>query len=251
MVDLPRAYGVHITPTSKKALESADTGTDEYWALQGFKLRAALARVFSEPDAPFPESRIDLPASLDPDERYDFLLVYTPTDRHQDSNRLMQRGIERHFHVSLVFEQRPTDVYVLSAPAGQTAAIRSADQGGDDVGVGFASSYMSITSFASEMPEPQSMAARIPPPEALRRATRGSAVGRLTITNETMETFCFELEQVLDRPVVDETGLSGRYDIELPEQTGRASIATRLKDELGLTLTEDRRDVRVLVAKSQ
>ena len=35
-MDLPRAYGVHITPTSKKTLESADTGTDEYWALQGF-----------------------------------------------------------------------------------------------------------------------------------------------------------------------------------------------------------------------
>jgi uncharacterized protein (TIGR03435 family) len=153
--------------------------------------------------------------------------------------------------VSLVFEQRPTDVYVLSAPAGQTAAIRSADQGADDVGVGFASSYMSITASASEMPEPQSMAARIPQPEAWRRATPGNAVGRLTITNETMETFCFELEQLLDRPVVDETGLSGRYDIELPEQTGGAAIATRLKDELGLTLTEDRRDVRVLIVKSQ
>jgi hypothetical protein len=44
--------------------------------------------------------------------------------------------------------------------------------------------------------------------------------------------------------------LSGRYDVELPEQTGYPSITKRLKDELGLALTEDRRDVRVLVVRS-
>lgn len=247
MVDLPRAYGVHITPTSKKVLESADTGTDEYWALQGFTLRAALSRVFSDGEAPFSESRIELPASIDPDERYDFLLVYAPTDRHHDRNRLMQRGIERHFRVSLAFEQRPADVYVLSAPDGQTAAIRAA---GDGLGVGFASSYVSISEFASEVPDPPSPAGRSPALDTWRRVTPASSVGRIAISNGTMETFCFELELLLNRPVVDETGLSGRYDIELPEQTGKASIATRLKDELGLRLVEARRDVRVLVVRT-
>jgi len=249
-MDLPRAYGVHITPTSKKALQSADTGTDEYWALQGFKLKAALARIFSELDAPFPESRIELPAVLDPDERYDFLLVYSPTDRQHDRNRLMQRGIERHFHLSLAFEQRPTDVYVLSAPDGQSAAIRDVE-GDGRLGAGFASTTFSLASFASEVPSAESPPPRTSALEPWRRATAAATIGRLSISNETMATFCFQLEQLMDRPVVDETGLSGRYDIELPEQAGQASIATRLKTELGLRLTEDRRDVRLLVVKSQ
>jgi uncharacterized protein (TIGR03435 family) len=247
-MDLPRAYGVHITPTSKKALESADTGTDEYWALQGFNLKAALARIFTESEVPFPESRIELPSAFDPDERYDFLLVYSPTDRHHDRNRLMQRGIERHFHLGLAFEPRPTDVYVLSAPDGQTAAIREV-QNSDNVGVAFASSSFSLASFASEGPNEQAAA---PPPalEPRRRATpAATAVGSVSIANGTMATFCFQLELLLDRPVIDETGLSGRYDLELSEQAGFATIGKRLKDELGLELTPDRRDVRVLVAR--
>ena len=248
-MDLPRAYGVHITPTSKKALGSADTGTDEYWALQGFNLKAALARIFSESEAPLPESRIDLPATVDPAERYDFLLVYAPTDRHQDRNRLMQRGIERHFRVSLAFEQRPMDVYVLSAPDGQSTAIREAEEGGG-VGVSFASSSFSLASFASEAPPGEVTPEQMPAPDAWRRPPAASSLGRVSISNETMEMFCFQLELMLDRPVVDETGLSGRYDIELPEPAGHASIVKRLKDELGLTLTEERRDVRVLVARA-
>jgi uncharacterized protein (TIGR03435 family) len=248
-MDLPRAYGVHITPTSKKTLESADTGTDEYWALQGFNLKAALARIFSEAEAPFPESRIELPAAFDPAERYDFLLVYSPTDRQQDRNRLMQRGIERHFRLSLGFEQRPMHVYVLSAPAGQSAAIRDVQEDGGG-GVGFASSSFSLASFASEAPSGEVTPERMPAPDAWRRPPAATSLGRISISNETMEMFCFQLELMLDRPVVDETGLSGRYDVELPEQTGYPSITKRLKDELGLALTEDRRDVRVLVVRS-
>ena len=248
-MDLPRAYGVHITPTSKKVLESADTGNDEYWALQGLNLKAALARIFSEDEAPLPESRIELPAAFDPADRYDFLLVYSPTDRHQDRNRLMQRGIERHFRLSLGFEQRPMDVYVLSAPDGQSVALREVQENGG-VGVGFASSSFSLASFASEVPSAESAPDRMPAPESWRRPPAASSLGRISISNETMKMFCFQLELMLDRPVVDETGLSGRYDAELPAQSGHASITKRVKDELGLALTEDRRDVRVLVARS-
>lgn len=248
-MDLPRAYGVHITPTSKKALDSADTGTDEYWALQGFKLKAALARVFSESEAPFPESRIELPSSCDPDERYDFLLVYSPTDRHHDRNRLMQRGIERHFHMALTFEQRPMDAYVLSAPDGQTAAIRDVQDGGN-AGIAVASSSFSLASFASESPNVDSTPPPMPALTPFRRETPAASLGSISIANGTMATFCFQLELMLDRPVIDETGLTGRYDIALPEQTGYPSIGKRLKNELGLELTGTRRDVRVLVARS-
>jgi uncharacterized protein (TIGR03435 family) len=65
-----------------------------------------------------------------------------------------------------------------------------------------------------------------------------------------MEEFCHMLEEALDRPVVDETGLAGRFDIALEEhQSGTSEFIVRLRTQLGLALTPGRRDVTVLVVR--
>lgn len=71
--------------------------------------------------------------------------------------------------------------------------------------------------------------------------------------NVSMSSLAEALENRLGRPVLDETGLTGQYDLEFswgeemePEQT-RASLIDSLKAQAGLTLTGDKRAVEMLV----
>jgi uncharacterized protein (TIGR03435 family) len=86
--------------------------------------------------------------------------------------------------------------------------------------------------------------------ESRERAISQSSIGGISICNGTMEAFCHTLEQELDRPIVDETGLAGRYDIAPPEhQSGTSEFIERLRTQLGLALTPGRRDVTTLVVR--
>jgi uncharacterized protein (TIGR03435 family) len=248
--DLPHAFGVHIAPTKKKPGDGSENGGDDFWALEGFQLKAALSRVFGSHEALFPETRIELPSSMDPRERHDFYLVLAPHDRRQDRNRLMRQGIERYFRVTITHESRSMDVYVLTAPDGQTAAIRDAPQSGGG-GVGFSGFSFEFALPDGEPPTPESFQSLYPTPESMRNAiVSGGSIGGVSISNGTMEEFCKTLEQGLDRPVVDETGLGGRYDIELSGGHTRTSeFLQRLRTQLGLQLTPARRDVTMLVVR--
>jgi uncharacterized protein (TIGR03435 family) len=248
--DLPAAFGTHIAPTKKKPGDESEKGGDDYWALEGFQLKAVLSRVFGSHAVPFPETRIELPASMDARNRYDFYLVLAPNERHEDRNRLMQQGIEQHFRVTITHESRPTDVYVLTAPDGQNAAIRDAPQSGGG-GIGFSGFTFDFALPDGEPPTPESFQALYPTPESLRNAIVSSgSVGGISISNGTMEEFCQTLEQGLDRPVVDETGLDGRYDIQL--RGGHVStneFLERLRTQLGLQLTPAQRQITALVVR--
>jgi uncharacterized protein (TIGR03435 family) len=248
--DLPRAFGVHIAPTKKKSGEGSETGGDDYWALEDFQLKAVLSRVFGSNEALFPEARIELPSSMDARERHDFYVVLAPNERHEDRNRLMRHGIERHFRVTITHESRPTDVYVLTAPDGQTAAIRDAPQSGGG-GVGFSGFSFEFALPDGEPPTPELFRSLYQTPESMRNAiVSGGSIGGISISNGTMEEFCTALEQGLDRPVVDETGLGGRYDIELlGGHTSTGEFLQRLGTQLGLHLTPARRDVTMLVLR--
>jgi uncharacterized protein (TIGR03435 family) len=64
-----------------------------------------------------------------------------------------------------------------------------------------------------------------------------------------MNVFCHMLEVPLGRPVINETGLTGAYNIQLPEVANAGSFFERLERELGLTLTEARRNVPFIVLR--
>jgi uncharacterized protein (TIGR03435 family) len=90
----------------------------------------------------------------------------------------------------------------------------------------------------------------------------------LTVTNATMSEFCNLMQTaVLDRPVVDQTGLTGKYDfllkwtpdesqfggmgIKVPPPSDAADapppLFTALPEQTGLKLDAGKADVKVLV----
>ena len=69
--------------------------------------------------------------------------------------------------------------------------------------------------------------------------------------NTSMALLAGALQSILGKPVIDETGLSGAYDLQLGWDGDRAaSITAALRDRFGLTLTPARRDLDALVVDS-
>jgi uncharacterized protein (TIGR03435 family) len=94
-------------------------------------------------------------------------------------------------------------------------------------------------------------------------------LGKLTVTNSTMKDFCHGMQEaVMDKPVVDQTGLTDRYDFNLnwtPDQSQFAamggnvpppnpddpnappSLFTALQEQLGLKMASTKADADVMV----
>ena len=236
-----RAPGVYIAPTEQPSDGARETGSDEAWALEGFTLMEALSRAAARGPMPFPESRIDLRSSGDTRARYDFVLVLAPGEHVADRGDLMLRGIERYFGMTVELVERATDVYVLtSVDAPQAALKRSAEGFGGGL-ASFSSMQFSMTDPDGMPPTLEAFQARFPTPESWREAMAGAALESVSVSNGSIEVFCHTLEEALGRPVVDETGLEGSYDIELSGAAG--DLIDRLRRELGLVLTPERRPV--------
>jgi uncharacterized protein (TIGR03435 family) len=95
------------------------------------------------------------------------------------------------------------------------------------------------------------------PPDGLRDQSGGRSNGRVSwrITNNSMEDYAKFLQFELDRPVVDQTGLKGKYDFKLtwtanPEASSDPAAApgffTALQEQAGLKIELSRRQVDVL-----
>ena len=74
----------------------------------------------------------------------------------------------------------------------------------------------------------------------------GTEEGREQMIGAPMDDLASDLQQLLHRPVMNETGIAGRYDAQfsLPSDPGAASAA--LLKNLGLTLAPVSRDVAML-----
>jgi uncharacterized protein (TIGR03435 family) len=71
--------------------------------------------------------------------------------------------------------------------------------------------------------------------------------GSVTIENAAMSDLGNLLTRTLGKPVIDETGLTARYSFKLEWQAGdNDSLKKEMREQLGLTVTEDRRKIDVL-----
>jgi uncharacterized protein (TIGR03435 family) len=140
----------------------------------------------------------------------------------------------------MALEDRMVDVYVLTAPNGQAAALKEVreQEGGWDSTIWFQSESR-IDSKSLTKEEIKALTQR-------RGAfsSEFSATG-IGMSGGTMEDFSKTLERSLDRPVVNETNMHRRYSIAV-ETKKSSSFAQMLRDNTGLVLTPDRRTVRVL-----
>ena len=79
--------------------------------------------------------------------------------------------------------------------------------------------------------------------------------GQYTAKQEWMTSLAANLSNWAGRPVIDKTGLSGHYDVELSWELDRAeptasqgpSLSTTVQDQLGLKLEPAKRPMKVLV----
>ena len=196
-----------------------------------------------------PMARIELPSWLDKGERHDFSMRYSPDQREEVRNRLMLAWIEAHFRITVAREARPMDVYVLTAPQGLSRSVKEVPEAGGGIAnvgsIGFAAG-----GTTGELPALGSLPEHVSPLAAFMKAGLAS-ITNISAAGTTLAEFGQLLEQGLDRFVVDETGLNGRYDLQV---TGEAKSADefreRLRDQLGLVLAPANREVTMLVVRS-
>ena len=190
------------------------------------EVRDQIVRLLSghEPDAEGPRPRTD--------ERLDTKLTLgrllnVPAHRIEAPEKL-------EIPLTITRELRPVDAYVMTRVADQmpptsTEPMMRGGAGGGSIGV-------SIVAGAPHSPQPS------------RETTH--SIGPFSMSATTMNELSRMLEHLLGTPVIDETGLEGRYDIELtgPHESVDAFLRA-MKEQPGLALARDRRDVEMVVVR--
>ena len=257
-----------ITPSTEVTIRLTDRGAHEgvsarrasdYWVLEGLALNEMLSRLHN-----IQKERIELPLSLDPDRRYDFLLVLPQRESRDTIDRLMREGIEKYFRIRVTAEVRDTDVYVLTAPNGAINAMTTShDEPGTFGWVDIQTPATAPDSFIGFGDPPWRRAENEAPTEdELRNMAgeflkslaggwkRGTASIRGMSATSTVAQLCEMLEATLDRPVIDETNLDGAYDLDIRTQAESGErFLHALCDRLGLLATAARRNVTMLVVR--
>lgn len=87
----------------------------------------------------------------------------------------------------------------------------------------------------------------------------GAPTGEVKWANSPLTNLVWLLSREVGRPVVDKTGLTGKYDFTLeyapaaregPENAGKPSVFTALEEQIGLKLVPSKEPVDVLVVDS-
>jgi uncharacterized protein (TIGR03435 family) len=237
--DMAPSYEAHISPSKTQGTEGS-SGPD-FWVQRGFDLKSMISLVY-EKDL----SRVILPKSLDKDDKFDFVVVLPEARDQQTIHRLVQRAIEKKFNVSTVVESKPAEVYLMTAVKGKTP---SAKTGSDSFGGGSMSSSSVVFSLpAGTAPTPEAFKKAV---EELSKHPENTGLSNISAANTTMDQFREDLERGLGRPVIDETGLEGVYDLEVHGNAGnRDEFIRMLHDQTGLVLTPATRNIEVLTVSS-
>jgi uncharacterized protein (TIGR03435 family) len=158
-----------------------------------------------------------------------------PATTRSDANKdELRDAFEKRFGLTVTREARPVDVYVLTvAPGGPGPALRrhggAEGSGGGVVWAGFSTLRGN------------------PSHDGLPASIDGYSAREMPF-----QFICRSLEEVLARPLVNETNLAGTYDLGLTStpQTVDAFIRA-LHEEAGLILTPATRDITHLVVRRE
>ena len=158
-----------------------------------------------------PRTRVLLSEGVS-DRRYD-IVIHWPGDRGADPRALLAPTLGPALAISMRIEPRDVDVLVLGPTDERTLRMEENTVSG-------------TTSYSTTS----------------EGVLRGANVG--------MDALARSLEGLLAIPVLNETGLSGRYDFELPYDSANPETVSRAASEkLGLTLKKERRKVEFVVVE--
>jgi uncharacterized protein (TIGR03435 family) len=172
----------------------------------------ALVRLLSDVYG-VPEKRIEAPAwaAWAGRDRYDVALA-APELTDTRRLELLQRALEVTFQLKAHKESRGTDVYVLRRRPGMEPKVR---------------------------------------PAASAASSRWGKDGDITAVSMTLRSVAMLAGQALGKTVVDETGLTGRFDFELKwDAAAPQSLIEAVRTQLGLDLSPSRRPLEYLVVDS-
>jgi len=204
---------LHISPSTIPQESQSVTSRPDYWVARGFSLKEIVAHLHN-----VEESRVILSPPLDtknnPKERFDFALVLPQTEEDADRDAIIESAIQKYFAVTVAREKRATEVYVMTAPNGPSPSLRALPSASSSS----ISSGVTITTTS------------------------------MAVENATMQDISQMLEQHLQRILVDETHLEGRYEFGLQGiPRGDDAFLNTLRANLGLDLRRAYRDVDMVV----
>ena len=160
-----------------------------------------------------PEERVVAPSWCD-ESRYDLVLAspHLNSDHPPERRRLIRQVLTETFRVEVKREPRPMKVYVLQKTQERMQELESSE-------------------FSS-------------------RLLSGKR-GNFKVTGGELRDLALLLQRELDRPVLDETSLEGRYDFELHwDIRNPISVLDFVRDKLGLELRPQVRDMEHLFVRS-
>jgi len=145
------------------------------------------------------------------DAKYDFV-VFPPNEETERVQELLRELISTTFDTEPSFETRTLPIYTLRTPNGPGPGLKTA--------------------------RPARAAGELTP-------------GRLSGTNLNMQAISFYLSEAAGwTPMVDETGLEGRYDFEITWRAGDMEAFKRaVRNELGIVMESGEREFEALVAE--
>jgi len=224
--DFPPSYTLHVSPSLRSRQEGTNQfGSDDFLTLQGFDIEDAISLLYN-----LNRVRIELPASFDQTDRYDFSMVLPKPEGREQMEERFRQGIQDYFHLAATRENRLVDVYVVTSTGQKPPAAKSPAFGG------------SASSLRVESGGPDENGQRTKYTGHSIAAVRGISL------EGTIDQFCKTLEQDLDRPVVNETNLNGRFTLTVQATDGKKNdFLDRLRDQLGLSVTQEQRNVEILV----
>jgi uncharacterized protein (TIGR03435 family) len=159
-----------------------------------------------------PADQIDVQARL-PEGTFD-VIATMPNDREDQFDQVLRQAVELTFRVKARREKRDTDLYVLEKKDGESPRLTP--------------SVMDSGSSTNVGPK------------------------RIELMNVPIAIIADALRSQLKKPVVDETGLSGRYDVVLEGRLDDVDSLTKtVQETLGLELRPATRPVEFLVIENE
>ena len=237
--DRSAPYEVRIVPTTTKGSGSSiEVGADS-WTARGYDLKSLIAQIYD-----IDVRRIDFPGET-ANARYDVTLTSSQEVDADAMQRLLEGALEKKFKLSIKPESRSLDVSVLTAPSGPGVAMRRHAEAQHGPGGRAALMALELGGGPAQGTEDEEQITIMQ-----RNCSGVPSGGGIKATAGTLTDLGRTLEQDLDRPLVDETHLTGSYDFQVGSYDNKESLFKLMREQLGIVVTPGQRRVTVLTVRS-